>query len=491
MIIKPYKVFIQKVCLMVMLLACSLVSEGLGQPMKNGVTVADGKVFLTLHRNTMDIELKDIQYKYDLEELPIKKWLTTSEEVDCAKYGWHIEVENKDWLVISRSLETIGDMSGLEKKLLLAKEHLPGAELYPVGVFRKEFGFNSLRQPGAVVTSAQGAAIFLDGFKNARDVRIAGSFTRWENDAIPMKKNSDGWYINLKLDPGKHFYKFIVDGNWYVHKENINKENDGKGNINSVLYIPNHSFRLAGYQKATRVFVAGSFNGWAPTEAALKKVGNGWELPVYLPEGTHSYRFVVDGEWMEDPGNAEKVKNEFGEYNSSISLGKPFVFRLDGFRNAKSVFLVGSFNGWRENNLNMQPRNNGWEIAFTPGSGNHEYYFVVDGYRVGRKPSDAEATLKKEFLNFNEVIGGNYTFVLKGFKSAGVVYLSGSFNNWSKNGFPMKLVNGEWQLKVNLPPGKQTYKFIVDGKWMLDPGNKLWEQNEHNTKNSVLWIDPF
>jgi hypothetical protein len=33
------------------------------------------------------------------------------------------------------------------------------------------------------------------------------------------------------------------------------------------------------------------------------------------------------------------------------------------------------------------------------------------------------------------------------------------------------------------------YKFIVDGKWILDPGNKLWEQNAENTGNSILWID--
>jgi hypothetical protein len=42
---------------------------------------------------------------------------------------------------------------------------------------------------------------------------------------------------------------------------------------------------------------------------------------------------------------------------------------------------------------------------------------------------------------------------------------------------------------MKLPTGKNRYKFIVDGTWMIDPGNKLWEPNEFDTGNSVVWID--
>jgi|GEM_PF-3177863 len=28
---------------------------------------------------------------------------------------------------------------------------------------------------------------------------------------------------------------------------------------------------------------------------------------------------------------------------------------------------------------------------------------------------------------------------------------------------------------ARLKPGKYTYKFVVDGKWILDPGNDLWK----------------
>jgi hypothetical protein len=48
---------------------------------------------------------------------------------------------------------------------------------------------------------------------------------------------------------------------------------------------------------------------------------------------------------------------------------------------------------------------------------------------------------------------------------------------------------GKWIFPIYLAPGKYTYKFIVDGKWILDPVNKLYEPNEYGTDNTVLWID--
>jgi hypothetical protein len=31
---------------------------------------------------------------------------------------------------------------------------------------------------------------------------------------------------------------------------------------------------------------------------------------------------------------------------------------------------------------------------------------------------------------------------------------------------------------------------VVDQKWIIDPTNELWEENEYGTGNSVLWIEP-
>jgi len=42
---------------------------------------------------------------------------------------------------------------------------------------------------------------------------------------------------------------------------------------------------------------------------------------VDLPPGTYQYKFIVDGEWVEDP-NAESVPNAFGTNNSVITVWK-------------------------------------------------------------------------------------------------------------------------------------------------------------------------
>ena len=49
----------------------------------------------------------------------------------------------------------------------------------------------------------------------AKTVCITGKFNEWNTSSLPMKKGKDGtWRIKLKLLPGKHEYKYIVDGTW-------------------------------------------------------------------------------------------------------------------------------------------------------------------------------------------------------------------------------------------------------------------------------------
>ena len=49
----------------------------------------------------------------------------------------------------------------------------------------------------------------------ATTVSLAGDFTDWQKRAIPMQKGKDGiWLVTVELMPGKHNYRFIVDGEW-------------------------------------------------------------------------------------------------------------------------------------------------------------------------------------------------------------------------------------------------------------------------------------
>ena len=49
----------------------------------------------------------------------------------------------------------------------------------------------------------------------AVSVMLAGDFTHWQQRPIPMQKARDGvWTATVDLAPGKHTYRFIVDGEW-------------------------------------------------------------------------------------------------------------------------------------------------------------------------------------------------------------------------------------------------------------------------------------
>jgi chromosome partitioning protein len=76
--------------------------------------------------------------------------------------------------------------------------------------------------------------------------------------------------------------------------------------------------------QARTVQVAGDFNNWQPTDVALMKAdGQGdWTTTLRLKPGTYQYRFVVDGQWMEDPANPNKVESPFGGMNSVIDYNK-------------------------------------------------------------------------------------------------------------------------------------------------------------------------
>jgi chromosome partitioning protein len=71
------------------------------------------------------------------------------------------------------------------------------------------------------------------------------------------------------------------------------------------------------------VRIAGDFNGWVPdrgVRTSRREEGdvNVWRKVLRLPPGTYEYRYVVDGEWREDPANPERVPTALGAINSLL-----------------------------------------------------------------------------------------------------------------------------------------------------------------------------
>jgi hypothetical protein len=83
---------------------------------------------------------------------------------------------------------------------------------------------------------------------------------------------------------------------------------------------------------------------------------------------------------------------------------------------------------------------------------------------------------------------GNTTFRLKGYTDANIVALAGSFNNWNQSQLICAREGDEWVCRVDLKPGTYTYKFIVDGNWVLDPVNPNTVEDEAGNVNSLTEV---
>ncbi len=70
------------------------------------------------------------------------------------------------------------------------------------------------------------------------------------------------------------------------------------------------------------------------------------------------------------------------------------------------------------------------------------------------------------------------------------VEIAGDFNNWvSSTEWQMENIEkGVWARVLHLEPGKYRYKFVVDGKWMVDPRNPKIERDESGNVNSLIEI---
>jgi hypothetical protein len=253
------------------------------------------------------------------------------------------------------------------------------------------------------------------------EVAITGEFNNWSKKGWKMTKRDEFTYelrkriqdfndafpldfryvINERLiadvegqvtDPRQFQDDFLKD----VYKVDLS--------VIKIVEDGNVEFLLHEHYSANEVILTGSFNGWNEQELKMNKVPEGWRLSAELPPGRYEYKFIVDGEWMHDPVNKEKVRNEHETFNSVLFVTIPVNFHLKGYEDAKEVFLAGSFNNWHEKKTQMSRSGNGWTVT------------------------------------------------------------------------------------VPLFGGKQTYKFIIDGKWITDPANPIVEDDGHGNKNSVRFV---
>ena len=69
--------------------------------------------------------------------------------------------------------------------------------------------------------------------------------------------------------------------------------------------------------EAMSVQLVGDFTHWQEKPISLKRQSNGvWKTSVFLEPGTHHYRFLVDGQWRDDPECTLRIGNPYGGSNA-------------------------------------------------------------------------------------------------------------------------------------------------------------------------------
>jgi 1,4-alpha-glucan branching enzyme len=68
--------------------------------------------------------------------------------------------------------------------------------------------------------------------------------------------------------------------------------------------------------EAQEVCLVGDFNNWDSSANPMKKDKKGiWKTTLSLKPGRYEYRFLVDGNWENDPSCCDCVPNKFGSQN--------------------------------------------------------------------------------------------------------------------------------------------------------------------------------
>ena len=106
-----------------------------------------------------------------------------------------------------------------------------------------------------------------------------------------------------------------------------------------------------------------------------------------------------------------------------------------------------------------------------------------------QRTADATPATSATSTTTSRANGGTVPLTLKLVApSAKHVYVAGSFNNWHAAALPLKAAGGEWSGEVKLAPGRYEYLFVVDGKWLPDPGATEKIPNPFGGFNSLLSV---
>lgn len=72
----------------------------------------------------------------------------------------------------------------------------------------------------------------------AKKVSLAGSFNSWDTKKLAAKKDTKGnWKVKVGLTPGRHEYKFFVDGAWLNDPKCTSCVSNNFGTCNCIIDV--------------------------------------------------------------------------------------------------------------------------------------------------------------------------------------------------------------------------------------------------------------
>lgn len=161
-------------------------------------------------------------------------------------------------------------------------------------------------------------------------------------------------------------------------------------------------------RSARKVHIAGNFSDWAPRPMERSDKGI-WYYFLDSPDATKliTYKYSIDGIWMQDPENPDREDDRCGSYlsvsrtinsDTDRKLSYRFISRgMVEFRiyrpDAGFISLVGDFNHWNpENDLLKKGKDGIWSVRKHLQPGMHLYRYVIDGEWVPDTYNSASAS---------------------------------------------------------------------------------------------------
>jgi 1,4-alpha-glucan branching enzyme len=85
------------------------------------------------------------------------------------------------------------------------------------------------------------------------------------------------------------------------------------------------TFVLPEHIWADKVFLAGSFNNWSVTSHPLRQTNDGtWRITVEVEVNSeYEFRYLCDGEWLNDNAADAYRENPHGTHNSVVQTAAP------------------------------------------------------------------------------------------------------------------------------------------------------------------------